>query len=167
MGMTGQYVRFAPAEYARALADPAWAVGQAYARLGAEPVEQPDPAAARALDIDKMWHGLAFLLDRVEFPVDVVFGDAAVPGAGDWGCGAPRHLAPERVREAADALARIPAERLLEGVGPADLAREEVYPSLIWERGESLRCITAEYERLVPFFGAAAREGDGMFMWLH
>lgn len=164
MSMIGEYARLTADEFARALRDPEWAgkrVGELVeAELGGSGGE------ARCLDTDKAWHALDFLLARIGFPVDIVFGEDSIPDAEDWGYTPPRFLTPERVRVAAEALRATPAERLVEGVVPEDLARADVYPVVVWERGESLEYATAYYEALVPFFAAAAREGDGMLMWL-
>jgi len=47
---------------------------------------------------------------------------------------------------------------------PADLAAAEIYPTIVWERGEPLDEVTAHYEALVTYFRAAAREGDGVLL---
>ncbi|CAL9306342.1 MULTISPECIES: YfbM family protein [unclassified Streptomyces] len=164
MSMIGEYARLTADEFARALRDPEWAGERVRELVEAE--LEGGGGEARCLDTDKAWHALDFLLTRIGFPVDVVFGEESIPGAEDWGYTPPRCLTPERVRAAADALRATPVERLVEGVGPEDLARADVYPVVVWERGESLEYATAYYEALVPFFGAAARDGDGMLMWL-
>ncbi|MCP9986472.1 MULTISPECIES: YfbM family protein [Streptomyces] len=166
MSMIGEYARLTAEEFARALEDPQWAQERVGELVEAELGGGPGGAEARCLDTDKAWHALDFLLSRIGFPVDVVFGEGAIPGAEDWGYTPPRYLTPARVRVAAEALRDTPVERLVEGVGPEDLARAEVYPVIVWERGEPLEYVTAYYEALVPFFGAAARDGDAVLMWL-
>ncbi|MCP9957328.1 YfbM family protein [Streptomyces sudanensis] len=166
MSMIGEYARLTAEEFARALEDPQWAQERVGELVEAELGGGPGGAEARCLDTDKAWHALDFLLSRIGFPVDVVFGEGAIPGAEDWGYTPPRYLTPARVRVAAEALRDTPVERLVEGVGPGDLARAEVYPVIVWERGEPLEYVTAYYEALVPFFGAAARDGDAVLMWL-
>ncbi|GHG36655.1 hypothetical protein GCM10018777_61700 [Streptomyces albogriseolus] len=59
-----------------------------------------------------------------------------------------------------------PPARLTEGVTPADLAAADIYPTVVWERGEPLDEVTAHYEALVPYFRAAARDGDGVLLWI-
>ncbi|MEJ8650578.1 YfbM family protein [Streptomyces sp. MS1.AVA.3] len=166
MSMIGEYARVTPAELDRALGDPEWALELVGGRMEAEAAECPQPALARCLDIDKAWDALGFLLRRAAFPVDIVHGEEAVPDADDWGYGPPRYLTPEQVRAAAGALAEISGERLTAGVGPEDLAEAEVYPTIVWERGEPLDYVSEHYELLRPFFRAAADKGDGMLMWL-
>ncbi|GAB7031058.1 YfbM family protein [Streptomyces platensis subsp. malvinus] len=166
MSMIGEYARVTPAELTRVLGDPEWGLALVARRREAEAEEVPEPASARCLDVDKSWDALGFLLRRAGFPVDVVHGEEAVPDAEDWGYGPPRYLTPERVRTAAEALAGIPATSLTAGVGPEDLAEAEIYPTIVWERGESLDYVTDYYALLRPFFGAAAEKGDAMLMWL-
>ncbi|MFJ9405837.1 YfbM family protein [Streptomyces sp. NPDC101393] len=168
MSMIGEYARVTPAELDRARRDPEWALDLVSARMNAEPADGTDPAAARCLDIDKAWDAVGFLLRRTSFPVDIVHGEEELANADDWGYGPPRCLAPDRVRAAAEALASISGADLTAGVDPADLARSEVYPTIVWERGggESLDYVREHYDALRPFFRAAADDGDGMLVWL-
>ncbi|MGA5259387.1 DUF1877 family protein [Streptomyces griseoincarnatus] len=73
---------------------------------------------ARCFDTDKMWHALDFLLRRVGFPVDVVFGEEEIPGADDWSYGPPRCLTPDQVRTAAEAFAATPPRPAHRGCHP-------------------------------------------------
>ncbi|MFZ4186683.1 DUF1877 family protein [Streptomyces pseudogriseolus] len=59
-----------------------------------------------------------------------------------------------------------PPARLTEGVTPADLAEADIYPTVVWERGEPLDEVTAHYEALAVFLRAAARDGDGVLLWI-
>ncbi|WP_079001902.1 YfbM family protein [Streptomyces sp. AS58] len=134
MSMNGQYLRLAPAELERALHDPDWA-----AELAHPPHDTGAPAAAaRVQETDKAWHGLNFLLTRRGFPVDVVFGEADMPwpAGHDWGYGPPRLLTADRVRAAVDALDAHAPDTLTNGVTPGDLAAADIYPQIVWERGE-------------------------------
>ncbi|MFG3496781.1 YfbM family protein [Streptomyces sp. NPDC047886] len=166
MSMIGTFVRLTPTELDRAVRDPGWAQDHVDELIEAELDDGPEGAGVRCHDIDKAWHALDFLLRRVAFPVDIVHGEEEIPEAEDWGYGPPRYLTPERVRVAADALSRIPHQTLIEGVTPTDLARADIYPHSIWERGESLDYVTSHYQALVPFFQAAARDGHGMLVWI-
>ncbi|MFD7629953.1 YfbM family protein [Streptomyces sp. NPDC059851] len=166
MSMIGEYVRLGPADFERALREPEWAQDFVAALFDAERDVPPVPSRARCHSTDKTWHALSFLLARTGFPVDVVHGDEEVPDAGDWGCAPPRYLTPERVAAAADAMAGTPHPALLDGVTPRDLAAAEVYPVVVWERGESLEWVTDHYRHLARFFRAAARDGDAVLMWI-
>ncbi|MCZ7416891.1 MULTISPECIES: YfbM family protein [unclassified Streptomyces] len=166
MSMIGKLARLTPAELDRAIREPDWALEFVCQLDDAELDQRPEPSAARCHETDKLWNALDFLLRRIDFPVDVVHGEEEIPGAGDWGYVPPRYLTPQRVRVAATALGRTPPERLIENVSPADLAQAGVYPSLVWERGESLDVVTSHYRVLVPFFQAAARDGHAVLVWI-
>lgn len=166
MSMIGEYVRVTPDELARTLGDPEWALGLVDELIEADLRRRRDPSSARSLDTDKAWDALGYLLRRIGFPVDIVRGEEPVPGADDWGYGPPRYLTAERVKEAAEALAKVSGEELVAGVTPQELADADVYPGVVWRRGESLDYVRGHYEALVPFFAAAARDGDAMLVWL-
>ncbi|UGY92874.1 YfbM family protein [Streptomyces gobiensis] len=166
MSMIGEYARVTTSELDQVINDSEWALDFVDELVEAELDAQADPSEARCLDTDKAWDALGFLLRRVGFPVDIVHGEEAIPEAEDWGYGPPRYLTPDQVQVAAGALAKMTGARLIEGVTPEELARADVYPSIIWERGESLDYVRDHYDSLVPFFEAAAREGDAMLVWL-
>ncbi|MFF8714145.1 YfbM family protein [Streptomyces sp. NPDC015184] len=166
MSMIGEYARLTPAELDRAIRDPEWAQEHVVELIETELDAAPAAPEARCHDTDKTWHALDFLLRRIDFPVDIVHGEEEIPGAEGWGYEPPRYLTPERVRVAAEALAATPHEALTEGVSSAELARAEIYPAAVWERGESLDYVTSHYQGLVPFFRAAADAGDAMLIWL-
>lgn len=166
MSMIGEYARLSPAELERAIHDPDWAREFVDELIETELDTPPEPSEARCHDVDKAWHALDYVLRRFGFPVDIVHGEEEIPGAEDWGYGPPRFLRPERVRLAAQTLAATPHETLVDGVRPAELAEAQIYPTIVWERGESLDFVTSHYQALVPFFQAAADAGDALLIWL-
>jgi hypothetical protein len=166
MSMIGEYVRLTPAELDRLIGDEEWADEFVHELIDAELDEEPESSRARCHDTDKAWDALGFLLRRAGFPVDIVHGEESVPWDEDWGYGPPRYLTPDRVRQAAEALVAITPEQLVDGVGPADLAAANVYPAVVWERGEPLDYVVSHYEELVPFFASAARDGHAVLVWL-
>ncbi|MFD8383431.1 YfbM family protein [Streptomyces sp. NPDC059679] len=166
MSMIGEYARLTPAELERAVRDPDWAQEFIGELMDTELDEGPATSPARCHETDKAWHALDFLLSRLAFPVNVVFGEEEIPGADDWGYGPPRYLTPERVRVAAEAFAAMPPEALVSGVTPDDLVQADIYPVIIWVGDESLDYVTSHYQALVPFFQAAARDGHAVVIWL-
>ncbi|MCM3301340.1 YfbM family protein [Streptomyces pseudogriseolus] len=166
MGMIGEYARLTAAEFEHAAGDPDWAYRRVRELTEQEWDEKLPWDRARRFDTDKMWHALDLLLRRIGFPVDIVFGEEEIPGAEEWSYGPPRCLTPAQVRAAADALDATPPARLTEGVTPADLAEADIYPTVVWERGEPLDEVTAHYEALAVFLRAAARDGDGVLLWI-
>jgi Domain of unknown function (DUF1877) len=166
MSMIGEYARVTPAELERAIGDPQWALEHVQEVAEAEWDEGPGASGARCLDVDKAWDAIGFLLRRTGFPVELVHGEEPIPGADDWGYTPPRYLTPQQVATAAAALARTSGAALIDGVAPKELADAEVYPSIVWKRGESLDYVRQHYEALVPFFTQAARDGDAVLVWL-
>ncbi|MFF9070149.1 YfbM family protein [Streptomyces sp. NPDC014891] len=164
MSMIGHYLRLTPAELERALQEPGWAAEHAHAQYGGDEAA----AEARVHETDKAWHALDFLLGRRGFPVDVVFGEADMPWpeGEDWGYGPPRLLTADRVRAAVDALEAHAPDSLTDGVTPADLAAAEVYPQIVWERGEEPDWVAAHWADLAKYLRAAAREGDAILLWI-
>ncbi|MQY06675.1 YfbM family protein [Actinomadura macrotermitis] len=166
MSMIGEYVRLTPAELERTIGDPAAGRELVDRLIEAELDEAPGPSRARCHDIDKTWQALDFLLHRAGFPVDIAYGEEQIPGADAWGYGPPRYLTPERVRAAVAAFPAFPHHALAEGVTPADLAKADIYPHIVWERGEPLEYVTYHYASLVEFFQAAARDGHAVVTWI-
>ncbi|MEU9334354.1 YfbM family protein [Streptomyces sp. NPDC048290] len=169
MGMTGEYVRLTAAELERTLGDADWAhewVGELQESAAESEAPPPEP---RLHSTGKTWQALDFLLRRRAFPVDVVFGEADVPGAMEWGHSPPRHLTPERVAVAARALADLTPQALAEGVSVAEFAAAGLYPEGVWERdeqNEELDWVIAEYQDLVRFFRIAARYRQAVLLWI-
>lgn len=167
MSMIGEYARVTPAELERAIREPDWAQDFVFELLETETEDEMAASGARrVLETDKAWDAIGYLLRRTDFPVDIVHGEELLPGAEDWGYGPPRYLTPEQVRTAAEALARTGFGQLVHGVTSKDLARAEVYPKIVWERGESLGYVHGHYESLAEFVQSAARDGDALLMWL-
>lgn len=170
--MIGEYVRVTAAQLDRAVKDPQWASDFIDELIEAELTDetaeggQGASTQSRSLDIDKAWGALGFLLRRRDFPVDIVQGEEAIPGAEDWGYGPLRYLTPAQVKVAATALAGLSGEDLIAGVSAQELARADVYPRVIWERGQSLDYVREHFATLVPFFQVAALEGEAMLIWL-
>ncbi|MEU9383175.1 YfbM family protein [Streptomyces sp. NPDC048279] len=165
MSMIGEYLRVTAAELDRAIQDPDWALDFAEEVQDAEEEAKPAPAEARHFSTYKTWDMLRFLLARVEFPVNVIEGEEPFAGDADWGYGPPRHLRPERVRLASEALRATTYTRLISGVDPAELTKADVYP-LGWSETGALEWGRHWYDGLTQFFEAAAGADDAMLVWL-
>lgn len=164
--MIGEYARLTPAELERAVEDPHCALVFIEELIDVG-MDEPDASQPRCLDIDKAWDALALMLRRIDFPVDIVHGEEEIPGADEWGHGPPRYLIPEQVRAASAALAGTPSNVLSRGITAAELARADLYPSISEDEvGDWLNYVVHHYDALVPFFEAAARDGDAMVVWL-
>ncbi|MEO3977732.1 YfbM family protein [Streptomyces sp. CAU 1734] len=180
MSMIGEYVRLTPAELDRAVRDPDWAWEFVEEQMAADPGDGAPVAGGRLHSTGKMWHALEYLLGLRGVGVDVVHGEEEIPGAEDWGYGAPRVISPERVRVAAGAMGAITPEGLVEGVGPAGLAGAGIYPYAGSGPGEGpdeaagaggdpyggLEDAAAAYQDLAAFFRVAARLRHGLLVWI-
>ncbi|MED7950302.1 DUF1877 family protein [Streptomyces sp. BE303] len=159
--MNGRYLRLSARQLERAAAEPGW-VREWVTELD----EDVDEAAARG-----RLHGtgragpvLDFLLRRHDFPVDVIHGEAELPGAGQWGYGPPRCLTPERVGAADGAFADLPPGALVDGITPAELATAVPLPAG-WTDGEALHLASGHYRSLADFLHTAARYRHAVLVW--
>ncbi|MFB9902389.1 YfbM family protein [Allokutzneria oryzae] len=164
--MEGNYLRVTQDELERAIDDPSWL--QEHAQDVRDEVEDADlpPEEARYLTTHKAWHAIAFLLGRAEFHVDVVHGEGELAEEEDWGYGPPRFLSAEQVESAAEALAGIDFDELIDGIDPAELTEADVYP-LTWDEDDALEWVGHWFRPLAPFFAAAAADGDAVILWIN
>jgi Domain of unknown function (DUF1877) len=168
--MYGEWLRVTPAELDRAKADLGWArdfvdeVDESFTG------DDSDVADRRRFGTDKTWHALDYLLSRRDFPISVIYGEQSLvddpdDDDADWGYGPPRYLTAAQVRQAADALAGITEEQLLDGVQQADLERENIYPA-IWDRPGELPWAACYLPHVKTYFEAAAKAGDAIICWI-
>ncbi len=163
--MNGEYVRVTPDQLARAIEDPEWALELVEDVQDSEDGLDVASGKARHLSTHKAWNAIAFLLERVGFPVDIVYGEGRFADDEDWGYGPPRYLSAERVQAASEALAATSFARLTAGVTPPMLAEAGVYPQS-WDEPDSLEWVRGWYAPLVSYFTDAASQGDAMIIWL-
>ncbi|HEX6870229.1 MAG TPA: YfbM family protein [Micromonosporaceae bacterium] len=163
--MNGEYVRLTPGQMSRAIDDPMWALDLVREIRAAEDGADLALTTARYLTTDKAWQAIAFLLERAQFPIDIVYGEGQFADDVDWGYGPPGYLTAEQVRAAAEALLAINFDIITSGVSRASLAQADVYPQ-IWDEPDSLDWVRACYEPLVAFFADAAMLGDALLVWL-
>lgn len=148
MGMSGNWARVAPGELS----------------------PERRPPAERSISTDKNWAGFDYLLRRHGFPVDIVFGEETFPGTtpgdefseGTWGYGPPTYLTPERVAEAARALAALSPADLIRGVTPDEVTAADRYSF----HPDDLLEVAAELPAAQRLFTAAAEAGDAVLCWL-
>lgn len=151
MGMSWLGYRLDPATAAHVLADDA--------RFD-ELLESDDE---RALDLDKTWHGIHWLLTGSSDPVNVpassvIFGGA--PCGADRGYGPPRLLPTDEVAAAARALQAVSTETLRSRVDPEAMTDAELYP-LIWDEEDVFdEDLLPNLEMLRSFYEAADTAGE-------
>ena len=164
MSMIGEYMRLAPQDLDKALADPVW-IRDLVDELWDSEDEGGEPDT-RLMDVDKAWHGLAFALERAGVPTAVIYGDGPVAGADDWGYGPPAWLSVERVAEVSRLLRDLDAENAISAVPIAAFVEAEIYPLGIWSDPDPKDYLVGHLRRLTAFFAEAAGAGMGMLVWI-
>jgi len=123
------------------------------------------------VDVDKAWHGLHYLLtgqaDGGRPPQSWVILGGQEFGS-DVGFGPARFLTPDQVRTVAELLSKTDAERLASRFDPADMARKNIYPEVIWERDghDALEYVLENYTHLQTFYQDASDRGDCVLQWI-
>ncbi|OOC02097.1 hypothetical protein B0293_34525 [Amycolatopsis azurea DSM 43854] len=147
MGMCGAYLRVTSGDLRELIEEPDryW-----------EYAEKAD-GTERAVDVDKAWNALWYLIGRAGFEVDFVLGGTLLGEADSDG--PPRYFSADEVRTISAELSRTGFDKLSEGVELSDLEAEGIYPS-IWDEPEALDYVREYYDVLVPFFADAAKAGD-------
>ena len=121
--------------------------------------------------VDKAWQAIHFLLTgEIEGgspPLAwAVLGGLELADEKNYTGGSPlRILSPEQVREVAEALSGISAERLSSRITIAKMVSKKIY-SLSENEKPERQYIRVHYEGLQRFYIDAAEKGDGMFLLL-
>lgn len=122
-----------------------------------------------AMDVDKAWHGIHFLLTGNAWEVEDALGSAVIGGVEigeDVGYGPARYLTPERVQEVAAALEGLTPEQFVERFDAGALEKNQIYPE-IWGEGEgALEYLEEYYKELRSYYLAAAAQGEAMLLYL-
>jgi hypothetical protein len=127
----------------------------------AEDDELLDGADPEVIDLDKMWHGIHYLL--VEGEEDTVAAQAVLGGqeiGDDVGFGPVRYLVPGEVEAVAAHLDGTPFELLADRFEPDRMNGLGVYPEEWDEDGVLAAELAPAYERLVAFYRTAAERGE-------
>jgi hypothetical protein len=116
-----------------------------------------------SVDLDKMWHGLHWLLTGSAEPTADVTSDAVFGGepmGEDHGYGPARFLAAPTVRAVATALAAIDPGDLGARVDPAAMMDADLYPVIWDEDGIFDDSLLPAFDDLRAFYLAAAEAGE-------
>ncbi|AFY62295.1 YfbM family protein [Synechococcus sp. PCC 6312] len=130
-------------------------------------IKELSEAAAVALDIDKDWHGLHYLLTGQAWESPGVLGQVILGGqevGEDLGYGAARLLLPEQVRGVAEALRVLSPDELMGKFDPAGLNDADIYPGN-WEEADRPG-LGESYENVASYYQDAAAQGQGMLLYL-
>jgi hypothetical protein len=131
--------------------------------------EEDDPSDA--LDVDKSWHLIHFLLtgdaSEGEYPlVNAVLGGNELPDT-DAGYGPFRYLVPDEVEAVSQALVSISAKDLWSRFNAARVRSEDIYPSDIWSGDDGdKQYVSQHYEALRQYFSDAAASGSAMLLYI-
>jgi hypothetical protein len=143
-------------EVSRLLADPSFAQ---------ELIEDYDKPTA--LDIDKAWHGIHFLLAGSAWDTTHGVGEAVLGGeeiGDDVGYGPARLLRPDRVSAIAAGLSTVEVGTLRTRYNAAALSAADIYPG-VWDEPDVFDTYLGPYfETLRTFYVAAAGEGQAVLL---
>jgi hypothetical protein len=157
MGMRIAYRRIPAFQLGDILDDPSLA-GELVFAEDDELLDGTDPPV---IDLDKMWHGIHYLL--VEGEEDPVAGQVVLGGqeiGDDVGFGPVRYLVPGEVEAVAAHLDGTPFDVLVERFDPDRMNGLGVYPEIWDEDGVLDDELAPAYERLVGFYRTAAERGE-------
>lgn len=120
-----------------------------------------------AVDLDKAWHGIHYLLTGSQVPdgtlaSKVIWGGEDI--GPDYGYGPARLLKPDDVKAIAKLLAGISPDQLRSRFKPKEMTRAGIYPDVIWDRDgdEALKYLLDNYTKLVAFYTLAAQRGQAV-----
>jgi hypothetical protein len=121
----------------------------------------------QAINLDKAWHGVHFLLNGTAWEVTNTAGQAVLGGqefGGDMGYGPARLISADDVKRIAKALSMVTSEELSTRYKPQVMEKEEIYPSIIWQREGpgALKFLVDGYAELLKFYQRAARKGQAV-----
>jgi hypothetical protein len=135
-------------------------------------LEQRDEAMdGRALDIDKSWHGLHWLLtgteDEGEPPLNFILMGGTEIGEEEYGYSVPRALTGDEVQRIDTALDQISTADLLARYDGN--AMRELYPN-VWDRADereiNLDYLGSYFESLKGFIARAREQAQGLIVYL-
>ncbi|RTL42213.1 MAG: DUF1877 family protein [Rhodocyclaceae bacterium] len=118
--------------------------------------------ASEAVDLDKAWHGIHFMLTGEQYGgagplAQFIMGGVPI-GEEDVGYGPARGMSASDVKEVAAALGQISETDFRDRFDPAALSNADIYPR-IWEDGDSaLNYITDNFLEAKRFYETAANK---------
>lgn len=124
-----------------------------------------------AVDLDKAWHGLHYLLTRTAWegdpPLNFLLAGGRDVGDEEIGIGPARTFTPEETRTIAVALRNVSDQDLRGRFNPKDMMRLEIYPE-IWDRDpaedDTLGYLMENVRSLRTTLDRLAAEGYGMMV---
>lgn len=114
------------------------------------------------LDLDKMWHGVHWILTGTAWDAEGPLGQVILGGeeiGEDGGYGPARLLTPEQVSDVAAALRAVSADELRARFDPAAMSAAGVYPDVWTETWILEQGLLPAVDQLRTFYAAAADGG--------
>jgi len=126
----------------------------------------------QALDLDKAWHGIHFLLCGTYGPGSPPLDFLLAGGESLSNCPEDDNhvFSPEQVREIAEALEPITPEFLRLNFDPERLISEDIYPSIGWDASSDFdftHYLAPYFVHLKEYVTAARQAGQGMAVFYH
>lgn len=130
-----------------------------------------DGEPANAVDVDKAWHGIHYLLTGCAEGGPAPLSWAVMGGeevGEDLGFGPARILQPAEVGMVSAALSATDEATLKARFLPDRMTAAQIYPDTIWlrEDDQAFDYLMVHYRVLVAFYRNAAKRGDGVVLWL-
>ncbi|HJZ58908.1 MAG TPA: YfbM family protein [Gemmataceae bacterium] len=129
-----------------------------------------DNSPSEALDIDKSWHAIHYLLTGVPWDGEpplchVILGGE--PAGEDTGFGPARCLRPDEVATIASALERVTPDSLRQRFGDGTaLTQADIYPG-VWHGGaDAFDSVLTYFTELVKLYRQTAASGRAMLLFL-
>jgi hypothetical protein len=168
LGFSGEFKR-APAERLQALlTDPSAIADELY------PCDEPADASAW-FTVEKAFDGIRFLLKQLALTGAIPFIEAVpwfAPVPEESMTGAVLHYGPvcyrtpEQTAEIASVLSRLSKDAVRAAFDPQRMTADGIYPET-WDRGEEeFEYLWEHLQALTDFYQQAARNGEGLLLWL-
>ncbi|KXU80135.1 YfbM family protein [Aeromonas enteropelogenes] len=162
MSMIGNYLKLSTEQLEEIVSDPA----------KAEELVYPDDAnyPTEALDINKAWHLIHFLLNGETWGGEGALSNAVLGGhelpETDAGYGPFRYLQASEVKQTSLALAEVSSSDLWSRFDAKKVTAAEIYPTP-WAGDDGDRdYILQNFEALKQYFAEAADSGNAMLLYL-
>lgn len=159
--MTGRYRQITPQQLDEMKHVPA--------RVAEILISQPQEPGM-AIDVDKAWHGLHYVVTGTAQGGHAPLSMAVLGGTeigGDVGYGPAKYLTPEEVKEVAKALAGLDEAALRAKFNPKAMADAKVYPEDLWEgEDDAFEYLLENFAMLSIFFQDASARGNAVLFYL-
>jgi hypothetical protein len=155
MSMIGNFLKLSPEELAELIADPS---------AVEEFIYPEDESRDDAIDVDKAWPGIHFLLAGDAGGGDPPLANVLLGGTevgDDIGYGPASYLTADEVKAVANALDEIPPEAFATRYDATSLTQHGIYPE-IRDESDAAEYLSGFYKKLRDYYRDAASHGQAM-----